>query len=101
MIDIITLVKECPEATITVKAKDLVQANSQLVDEVRKMIESTKIENEDSSLRTRNEVMKELNISSPTLWRWERAGYLVPVSFGGLKRYKATDVRSIKEGKRL
>ena len=100
MIDIITLVKECPEATITVKAKDLIEANSQLVEEVRKMFESAKQDNADSSLRTRNEVMKELNISSPTLWRWERAGYLVPVSFGGLKRYRVSDIESIKEGKR-
>lgn len=100
MIDIITLVKECPEATITVKAKDLIEANSQLVEEVRKMFESEKQDKADSSLRTRNEVMKELNISSPTLWRWERAGYLVPVSFGGLKRYRVSDIESIKEGKR-
>ncbi|GAB6011998.1 helix-turn-helix domain-containing protein [Viscerimonas tarda] len=51
-------------------------------------------------LLTRKEVLKILGIDASTLWRWAKSGYLVPFNFGGQKRYKASDIRNLAEGKR-
>ncbi|GHT28106.1 hypothetical protein AGMMS49574_01750 [Bacteroidia bacterium] len=51
-------------------------------------------------LLTRKEVLKRLGIDASTLWRWDKAGYLVPIKFGGQKRYKASDIRALTEGKK-
>ncbi|KAA6316151.1 hypothetical protein EZS27_033497 [termite gut metagenome] len=51
-------------------------------------------------LLTRKEVLKMLSIDASTLWRWAKSGYLVPFNFGGQKRYKASDIRELVEGKR-
>ncbi|GHT32412.1 hypothetical protein AGMMS49574_15880 [Bacteroidia bacterium] len=51
-------------------------------------------------LLTRKEVLKILGIDASTLWRWAKSGYLVPINFGGQKRYKASDIRNLAEGKR-
>ncbi len=51
-------------------------------------------------LLTRREVLKMLGIDSSTLWRWAKTGYLVPFNFGGQKRYKASDILELVEGKK-
>ena len=38
-----------------------------------------------------------LKVSKVTLWRWEKSGYLVPVSIGGKKRYRNSDIAKIIE----
>jgi predicted DNA-binding transcriptional regulator AlpA len=56
--------------------------------------------NQENQFLTRREVLAMLGIDSSTLWRWAKTGYLVPVGYGGRKRYRAADVRAITEGKR-
>ena len=51
-------------------------------------------------LLTRREVLQMLGVDASTLWRWAKTGYLVPVGYGGRKRYRAADVRAITEGKK-
>lgn len=38
-----------------------------------------------------------LKVSKVTLWRWEKSGYLIPVSIGGKKRYRNSDIAKIIE----
>jgi predicted DNA-binding transcriptional regulator AlpA len=52
-------------------------------------------------LLTRKEVLKMLGIDASTLWRWDKTGYLVPINFGGQKRYKTSDIRALTEGKKI
>ena len=42
--------------------------------------------------------MEMLDVSQSTLWRWQKAGYLVPLNVGGKRRYRMSDVRRILEG---
>jgi len=49
---------------------------------------------------TRKEVLKILGVDASTLWRWAKSEYLIPFNFGGQKRYKASDIRNLAEGKR-
>lgn len=51
-------------------------------------------------LLTRKEVLGTLGIDASTLWRWAKTGYLVPIRYGGQKRYRAADIRAIVEGKK-
>ena len=41
-----------------------------------------------------------LGVDSSTLWRWAKSGYLVPVEYGGQRRYRVADVQRILNGGR-
>jgi len=44
---------------------------------------------------TRKEVSKILNIDPSSLWRWDKQKYLCPVSVGGKRFYRLSDVNKI------
>ena len=97
-IDIIQLAKEAPGTIIAVRADDLMEANTRLIDRVRADLERELAERKTATLLTREMVLDKLNISPTTLWRWEKRGYLVPVEVGGQRRYKSTDIDAILGG---
>ena len=49
---------------------------------------------------SRKEVLAALKIDSSTLWCWAKSGYLVPVEYGGQRRYRVSDVQQILKGGR-
>lgn len=49
------------------------------------------------SLLTAEEVIETLKISQPTLWRWQKGGYITPIYVGGKRRFKRSDVMAIIE----
>lgn len=44
---------------------------------------------------TAKEVCAKLGISRPTLWRWAKTKYLVPIYIGKTRRYKSEDVNRV------
>ncbi len=52
-------------------------------------------------LMTPEQVVERLQVSKPTLWRWSKRGYLVPVRVGGQTKYRQSDVERIMEGDEL
>ena len=44
--------------------------------------------------------MKKLRVSSATIWRWKKCGYLVPVQLGAMDRYRISDINAILIKKR-
>jgi excisionase family DNA binding protein len=46
-----------------------------------------------------NEVCELLNVSKPTLWRWNKVGYLKHTMVGGRRYYKQSEVNVILERK--
>ena len=45
---------------------------------------------------SRTKVMEMLEeVASATLWRWQKCGYLVPLSVGGKKRYRLSDIQQL------
>lgn len=100
MLDIIRIAQECPGTIIAVRAEDLVEANNRLIDQVRRGLETELARRDAAVFMTRDQVMEKLSVSSATLWRWQKRGYLVPVNVGGQRRYKSTDINEILEGKR-
>lgn len=98
--NIIEFATQCPDAIISIKIGDLVEANKQLIEQTRDALSKSIRDKEETRYLTRDMVMEMLNISSPTLWRWAKTGYLVPINFGGQRRYRSTDIDEILEGKR-
>lgn len=65
-----------PDMTISVKLSDLLDSFRLIAEEIyEKREEEVRAEKEDV-LITREEAMKQLGISSTTLWRWDQEKYL-------------------------
>ena len=97
-LDIIKIAQECPGTILAVRADDLMEANTRLIDRVRADLERAIAENRETSYWTREQVIAKLNVDPSTLWRWAKRGYLVPIKVGGENRYKSTDIDRILEG---
>lgn len=95
--NLVQLAKECPNVIISISAKDLMTANEMLVAECARELEQTIADNKNVTYLTSDKVMKMLSITSSTLWRWKKTGYLVPIVVGGQQRYRSTDIQRILE----
>lgn len=63
---------------------------------VNKVIDVLTPKKEDKLL-TQAETAKRLGASKPTLWRWEKQGYLIPIRIGGKVYYKESDLTKLME----
>ena len=46
---------------------------------------------------TRKQAAQMLDVDLSSLWRWDKQAYLQPVSIGGKRRYKLSDINRILE----
>lgn len=92
MTNLVDLSKLCPDLTINIKIGDLMEANKKLIEDVRSSLEKQIREENEEKYLSSNEVCKLLNVSKPTLWRWEKIEYLIPIRVGGKVRYKLSEV---------
>lgn len=83
---------------IAINVGDLMEANALLLANARTQLEQKIADASAETYLSKEKVCEMLDVSTTTLWRWEKAGYLVPVAFGGQKRYKKSDVQRILEG---
>ena len=96
--DLIKLAKECPSLQVTITLGELIEANSLLIDETKQKLEQLITDQNAETYPTREKVMEMLDVCEATLWRWAKAGYLVPLNVGGKRRYRMSDVKRILEG---
>ena len=96
--NIIQLAKECPDLTVSIKLSELVEANTILIQETKQELEQIISDQNTETYPSREKVMEILGVSSATLWRWNKMGYLSPLNVGGKRRYRMSDVRRILEG---
>lgn len=96
--DLIMLAKECPDLTVSIKLSELVEANTLLIQETKRELEQIICDQHTETYPSREKVMEILDVSSATLWRWDKIGYLSPLNVGGKRRYRMSDVRRILEG---
>lgn len=94
MTNIIELAKHCPDITINIKIGDLMEANKKLIEDVRSSLEKQIREENEEKYLSPDEVCKLLNVSKPTLWRWEKIEYLIPIRVGKKVRYKLSEVEN-------
>jgi DNA-binding XRE family transcriptional regulator len=95
---LIEAAKQCPDMIVSIKVGDLIEANNLLLDNARAQLEQKIIDANAETYLSKEKVLQMLDVSATTLWRWEKQGYLVPISFGGQKRYKHSDIKKILEG---
>lgn len=96
--NLITLAQQCPDVTIAVKLPELVEFGNILIANVKNELEQTIADQKAETYPSRDKVMEILGVSSATLWRWQKLGYLVPLNVGGKRRYRMSDVKRILEG---
>lgn len=97
-VDIIELATQCPDLTISVKASDLLSAGRKIKEELLEELKTERPEPqvpEDEVLLSREETMEKFRISSATIWRWKKNGYLIPVKVGSMDRYRLSDINAI------
>lgn len=92
---ILTLAKECPDLNVTIKLGDLVEANNLLIQETKRQLEQLITDQNTETYPSREKVMELLGVSSATLWRWDKMGYLSPLTVGGKRRYRMSDVKRL------
>ena len=97
--DLIELAKACPDLIVQVRLGDLLEANRQLIADVKQELEQQIADSTAKTYITREKVMEITGKSAVTIWRWQKDKYLVPAStVGGTYRYRMSDVRRIMEG---
>lgn len=96
---LLQLAKDCPGLQVSITLGELVEANRQLIAEVKQELEQQIADSKAETYISREKVMEITGKSSTTIWRWQKINYLVPVSsVGGTYRYRMSDVRRIMEG---
>ena len=84
---------------VTVRLEDLRQWHRELTAAVPSPLVSPVLP-QTGELYTRKQTIALLGVDSSTLWRWAKSGYLVPVEYGGQRRYRVADVQQILKGGR-
>lgn len=82
---------------LVVNAADLKEA---ILEWAKEMQDSNKEEKQELRLSV-NEVLKVLNVSAQTLWRWQKIGYLVPFKIGSVRYYRKSDIDRILKGESM
>lgn len=99
-LDLIALLQRVPSATVTLQLSDLNTFSRRLIAETRNEYEkeiTDRITARKETYLTAEVVKETVKVSDSTLWRWAKAGMLVPVMVGGQKRYRQSDIDRLVE----
>ena len=83
---------------ITINAGQLLEAINYCVSATRNALEQQITDANTETYPSIEKVAEILDVNKTTLWRWAKQGYLVPLTIGGKRRYRMTDVKRILEG---
>jgi len=95
MVNILELVKQCPDLNLTVKAGELLEMVEYCIQSTRKSLEQQITDFNTETYPSIEQVAKILAVDKTTLWRWAKINYLVPISIGGKRRYRMSDVKKL------
>jgi hypothetical protein len=98
MTNLIQLAKECPAINLTVTVGDLLEMVQYCVSETKNSLEQLIQDEAAETYPSRQKVAEMLDVDLSTLHRWAKQSYLVPISIGGKRRYRLSDVKKILEG---
>lgn len=93
------LVEKCTNVSITVNTSDLKVFGDYLIEKTKKELEEIVINDKAETYLTPKQVTEMLNVNATTLWRWQKRNYLVPIEFGGGRRYRMSDVKALMNGR--
>ena len=88
------------QAFATALAMMLEEASLQTASQVENTKSDTPSDTSSDVLLTTEQVCKILSVTSVTLWRWQKRGYLKSIRIGGLNRYYKSDIDRIMNSAR-
>lgn len=102
IMDLMSMAKAFPDLTVSIRLRDLLEANEALVRKVRAeeeketarqmvVYKDTLVAKEEARVRLLG------GVDPSTLWRWEKRGYLRPVRIGVKVFYRRSDIDAIIE----
>ena len=98
--DLLSLAKECPGMSVTIRLGDLLEANEALARRVREETMALRSVDEDELVPKEVARVRLLGGVDPsTLWRWEKVGYLKPVRIGVKVFYRRGDIARLTDRK--
>jgi transcriptional regulator of acetoin/glycerol metabolism len=80
---------------ITINAGQLIEAIDYCINKTRKELEQQITDANTETYPSVEQVAKMLDVDKSTLWRWDKRNYLKPISIGGKRRYRMSDVKKI------
>ena len=96
----LSLAKECPGMSVTIRLGDLLEANEALARRVREETMALRSVDEDELVPKEVARVRLLGGVDPsTLWRWEKVGYLKPVRIGVKVFYRRGDIARLTDRK--
>ena len=98
--DLMAIANAFPEMTVSIRLRDLLEANEELVRKVRSEAEreiARRVDVYEDTLISKEEARVRLlgGVDPSTLWRWEKRGYLRPVRIGVKVFYRRSDIDAI------
>jgi len=97
--NLIEVSNKFPDLAVSIRLKDLIAANRCLIQEAKEDLAKELSESRQEKFISVEKVIELLSVSKPTLWRWQKSEYLVPVSVGGRNRYRMSDINRILESR--
>jgi len=76
--NLVELAKKCPGLQVTITLGELIEANRLLIAETKRELEQEIADSKAETYISRDKAMEILGVSSVTLWRWKKMGYLSP-----------------------
>ena len=89
-------IQDNPKSLIVIDAEDLLEFMNEIFEDAKAQAVEEYHPEIPEKILTRDEVLKELRISSTTLWRWDKCGYLKPIHYGSRLMYRQSDIEAIK-----
>ena len=93
--NILQLLKENPNITISISLGELMEANAFLVSETRKSLEQIIQDEAQEKYLSIEKTAELLDVNKTTLWRWNKSGYLKNIEIGGKRRYPLSSINKI------
>ena len=92
---LLELLEENRNVAITLTLADLIECNEALIRMAKAELEQQITDTAAETYPSVTKVAEILDVNKTTLWRWAKAGYLVPIEIGGKRRYKMSDIKRI------
>jgi hypothetical protein len=80
--------------TVSVGLNDLREFAKDMIQQTRREFDDLVVAQKSETYISRQRASEMLEVDLSTLWRWAKQGYLVPVSVGGKKRYRMSDINN-------
>lgn len=96
MSDLVNLLqKNATNVSITIGLEDLRQVATEFANHILDGVRDHTPQDDNEGLMCIAEVCSKLGVTKPTLWRWDKMGYLTKVMVGNRIFYRKEDIKRI------